>query len=913
MPADFNQTLTVATPPTDHPRQQLSNFWQMARNNVRLLHQSPPIQLAPRNLPLPLSFNQERLWNLERLQPNTSVHNLLHSFRLVGSLQRPALEHSLQEITQRHEVLRTTFPTVNGQPIQQIASHLPLPLTSLDLRQLPPTQQEREIQHQAIALAEQPFDLMQGPLWRIVLLQLSDTEHVLLRTIHHIIFDGLSHSVFVRELGALYTAFTQGETSPLLDLPVQYADVAWTQRQWFRDELLALQLDFWHQLFAGKVEGLELPIDTPRPATPSYQGAYQSQVLSPALTTALKTLSAQHGVSLFVTLFAAFNTLLHQYTGQEDLVICSPVSGRHRAETRGLIGYFNNVVALRNDLSHNPQFSDLLERVSHCFMAASHYQDMPLQLVAELPSLVRVPLTRAMFVLQNTAAPSLELAGLQVSSVFVDREIANFDLSMSIHDRDGQLTVVWQYKTDLFHAERINQMMAQFHTLLEGVTTNANLPLSDLPRLPELPQPTPRSSQVIQPELALGSTHYVAPRNAPEQKMVQIWQRLLGVQPIGVEDNFFDLGGHSLLAVRLFAEIELAFGKPLPLSTLLAAPTIAQLVHTLEAPHQSSLRSGILELRAGQGKQALFLLPDGDGETLLYRHLATRLDPAIAVYGVQPYACDRHPILQTRIGDMVNYYIDQIRQVQPQGPYFLGGSCAGGVLAFEIARQLQIQGQCIGMVAIIDGADVAAEQRAGYMSEQRLTSFRQVFRQPEHLPVHRRVLLIAHQISQKIINLISYEVKKRIKNFSDRAKLQAFRYCLDRKLPMPQILHHIPVRTMMVWAQQEYVPDTQFHGEVLLFRATEATDRFDGTLVDDTPYVELYSDPLLGWDKRVRGNVQAYDISGGHSSMLQPPYVQEMADVMQSHINQFLAEQPTSSPGFQVPQDWEFRGLDGSS
>lgn len=886
MKADFNQETTIAAAPA----QPLPNFWRMARNNVRLLHQSPPIQQAPRHQPLPLSFNQERLWQLERLQPDTSVHNILHSFRFIGVLNLQALEQSLQEIMRRHDVLRTTFPTVDGQPTQAIADQADLPLTLTDLRHLATVEQEREVQHQAIVQAEQPFDLNQGPLWRIVLLQLADTEYVLLRTIHHIIFDGMSHSAFVRELGVLYTAFANGEPSPLLELPVQYADFAWAQRQWFQGEMLTLQLGFWQECFHGPVEALELPTDVPRSAATSYQGAYGSKALSVSLTTALKTLSAEHGVSLFVTLFAGFNTLLHQYTGQKDLVICSPVSGRHRAETRGLIGYFNNVVALRNDLSADPSFSELLERVGQGFMAASNYQDVPLQLVAELPNLVRIPLSRAMFVLQNTATPSLELDGLQVTSALIDREIANFDLSMSVHEKAGQLITVLQYKTDLFKADRIAQMLAQFQLLLESVTTNPELKLSELPKLPELSCLAPSDSQTAQPELAGGSASYIAPRNELEQQMVQIWQRLLDMQPIGVEDNFFDLGGHSLLAVRLFAEIEVVFGKQLPLSTLLAAPTIAQLTQTLDPANQSLTRSAILELRAGQGKQALFLLPDGDGETLLYLHLANGLDPTISVYGVQPYACDRHPILHTRISDMVNYYIDQIRQLQPQGPYFLGGSCAGGVLAFEIARQLQIQGQSIGMVAMIDAADVEAEQRTGYISEQRLHSFLQVFSQQDQRQVHQRVLLIANQIRKKITNLVVYEIKKRLKDFSDRAKLKALRYCLDLNLPMPSVLHHSPVRTIMVWAQQEYVPETQFDGEVLLFRATEQTNRFEGTLVDDTPYVELYSDPLLGWGKRVTGQVRAYDISGGHSSMLQPPYVQDMVNVVQSHIDQFLAE-----------------------
>ncbi|MBL1174994.1 condensation domain-containing protein, partial [Pantanalinema sp. GBBB05] len=619
----------------------------------------------------------------------------------------------------------------------------------------------------------------------------------------------------------------------------------------------------------------------------TYRGASVRRVLPVAVSAGLNALSAAMGVSLFVTLLAGFNAWLHQYSGQVDLVVCTPVVGRQRRETRGLLGYFNHVVALRNDLSGNPRFRELVERVGHRFVEASSYQEVPLQWVAELPSLVRVPLSRAMFVLQNTAMPVLQLDGVTVSSEFVEGEIANFDLSLSVAEHDGQLTAVLQYKTDLFNADRMHQMLAQFQLLLESITTNAELKLSELPQVPALSR---CSVHPMPPKLVLGGANYVAPRNELECQMVQIWQRLLDVPSIGVQDNFFELGGHSLLAVKLFTEIDTTFGKQLPLSTLIVAPTIAKLAEILAASSSPLLRDTIVELRAGQGRQSLFMLHDGDGETLLYRPLANCLDPAISVYGVHPYACVHHPIRHTRIKDMVNYYIDQIRQVQPQGPYFLAGLCAGGVLAFEIARQLQIQGQSIGMVAVIDAADVAAEKRIGYMAEQRLNSFLQAFSRQEQLKIHDRVWLIANQIRRKVTNLLVYELQRRLRTLGDRAKLRAFRYCLDRSLPMPQILQQIPVRTILIWAQQEYVPETRLDGDVLLFRATAASPLFDGTSIDDTPYTEQFSDPLLGWGKRVTMKVQAYDIPGGHSSMLQQPHVQHMADRIQAHINQFAAD-----------------------
>jgi thioesterase domain-containing protein/acyl carrier protein len=860
------------------------NFWRMARNNVRLLYQSPPIQKVSREGALPLSFNQERLWQLEQLQPDTSVHNILHSFWLVGSLNVTVLQQSLHEITRRHEILRTVFRTEHGEPVQVVLAEVCIDIDYVDLRNLTTEQQQAEIERRAIAQAEAPFDLSQAPLWRVALLQLADQEYVLLRSIHHIIFDGMSHSVFVRELGALYSAFVGGQSSPLLDLPVQYADFAWTQRQWLQGESLRLQLEYWQQQLHGTVPPLALPIDYPRSPVTSYQGGVQSQVLSADLTNDLKVLSANQGVSLFVTLFAAFNTLLHQHTGQEDMVICTPVAGRQRAETRGLIGYFNNVVVLRTDLSADPSFRQVLERVSESFMEASKHQDVPLQLVADFPNLKRTPLTRAMFVLQNTPTPSLDLAGLTVSSVFVNREIANFDISLSLSEKDGQLTAALQYKIDLFRPETVVHLLERYEQLLAQLVLNPDLQLSEL-RSFKPSEVTKSTTKYIEGDRVdlLPDKISVAPRTPLEKKLAQVWEEVLAIPSVGIYDNFFELGGHSLLAVSLFSKLEKQFGRSLPLSTLLTAPTIAQLAEYLDQSGSSQIQEAIVPLKPGSGKPPIFLIHDGNGEILLYQELANRLSAGAPVYGVQPYSAGGCPILHTRIEEMVVYYIEKIREVQPEGPYFLGGLCAGGVLAFEIARQLQLQGQSIGMVVIMDAADVEAGEKSGYIANQRRDSFSKVFYDSKHMKVLERGVFILNQVRKKVTNLVSYEIQKRYKALRDRAQLQLFRYCLERQLSLPQWLTDIPVRTILVWAQEQYVPDTTLQGDVLLLRATKKSSIFDGTSIDDTPYVDLYADPLLGWQSRVTGSVKAFDIPGGHSSMLQEPNVNAMAKIIQTY------------------------------
>jgi thioesterase domain-containing protein len=297
-------------------------------------------------------------------------------------------------------------------------------------------------------------------------------------------------------------------------------------------------------------------------------------------------------------------------------------------------------------------------------------------------------------------------------------------------------------------------------------------------------------------------------------------------------------------------------------------------------------------LKAGSGKPPLFIIHDGDGETLLYRTLANRLDPAVPVYGIQPYRREGHPILHTRITDMARYYVEQIRQIQPQGPYFISGLCSGGIISFEVALQLQLQGQQVGMVAILDAADVETPMRAGYISGKRKDSFSQLLRQKQDLKALQRGLYILNGVRKKVTNLITYEAQKRYKEINSSMQLNLYSYFLDKQLPMPKFLENIPVRPVLGWAQQRYAPNGLFNGEVLLFRATKKSNIFDGTAIDDTPFIERFNDPLLGWGKRVTQGVQVQETPGGHSSMLQEPNVQVIADKMQAYMDAVLSNVP---------------------
>ncbi len=367
----------------------------------------------------------------------------------------------------------------------------------------------------------------------------------------------------------------------------------------------------------------------------------------------------------------------------------------------------------------------------------------------------------------------------------------------------------------------------------------------------------------------------VASSNPTEAKLLQIWEDILGIQNIRITDNFFDLGGHSLLVARLLDRVAVEFDLNLPLSTLIYAPTIEQLAAVLANPNQME---SLMLIRPGGAKEPIFFIHDGDGETMLYRTLAYHLDPERPIYGIRPYADAHRPILHTRIEDMAAYYVEKIRTVQPEGPYWFAGMCAGGVISYEMARQLQAQGQQVAMVALLDAAEPTAQIRSGLITSQRMGRLSEDLRAQSTKNLWVWLLRSFLMVGQKVWNTISYEVSTMMQRQIDSIKLQLFRYWLDHQWTPPRSISPVSVRKTYIFAEADYHPTTPLSGEVVLFCATEGEG-------NDQPYREIYADPMLGWKSRTTDGVCVYTVPGGHSSMLQEPHVQVLAELMQTHID----------------------------
>ena len=451
---------------------------------------APPLLPLPRDgRPLPLSFAQERLWFLSQLEAESALYSVPGALRLTGPLDVAALERTLEELVRRHESLRTTFVFRDGVPGQVVADATRPALPLDDLSALPPEEREAEARRRVNDEARRPFDLVRGPLFRARLLRLAPEEHVLVLVMHHVVSDGWSLGVLFREVGALYAALAAGEEPRLPELPVQYADFAAWQRAWLGGGVLSGQLAYWRERLADAPAVLELPTDRPRRAVYRYVGAQETRLLPAALADRLRELSRREGATLFMTLLGAFQLLLTRYSGQEDLVVGTPIAGRTQAEVEGLIGFFINTLVLRTDLSGDPGFTELLARVRETTLGAYAHQDVPFErLVEELQperSLSYTPLFQVMFALQNIPGLSFRLPGLTLDSVEVDTGTNKFDLTLFAQEIPEGIHLVLGHSSDLFDRATAARMLEQLELLLEGITAAPERRISELPLLRE--------------------------------------------------------------------------------------------------------------------------------------------------------------------------------------------------------------------------------------------------------------------------------------------------------------------------------------------------------------------------------------------------------------------------------------------
>ncbi|WP_052055279.1 condensation domain-containing protein [Myxosarcina sp. GI1] len=689
-------------------------FLQEATNSKST--QLPPIEKVNRNSNLSLSFAQQRLWFLHQFEPESSSNNMPVVVKLTGLLEVKVLERSISEIVRRHEVLRTKFPSLKGQVQLNINRAEPINLPLIDLRDLP--QQERDAAAFRLATQEarQCFDLANGPILRVKLFRLRNDEHLLIWNLHCIVCDGASSDVFYQDLTSIYTAFVAGKPSPLPELKVQYVDFAHWQRQWLQGEVLESQVNYWKQKLDNLPPSLKLPYDRPYPkGVLTYQGDRAALMLPKALNVELERLSQKSGATLFMTLLTAFKTLLYRYCGQEDILLSFASAGRAQVETERLIGFFSNTLMLRTHLTGQLTFKEALAKVRQASLEAYAHQDLPFEkLIEEIRPNTRQkksPLFQVKFALNppwsgGRGMASVKLPELTFTSLFgyIYHGKTKYDLTLVMREQDEGLGMVFDYNADIFNASTVEKMLLHFQTLLEGIVTNPDCLLEELPMLApgeQLPQSF-YSFDDREIEIKLSNAKRSEILDETEAKLVEIWQEVLEVDFVSIQDNFFDLGGNSLLAVKTFARIEEQFDKVLPLSILLKAPTIEKLSSFVRQDKAFASFSSLVLLQEGnRNYPPLFCIHGAGFNILIYRELAINLGLEYTVYGIEAQGLDGTSIKE-RLEEVAADYLKLVRSVQPKGPYFLAGLSKGGDICLEMAQQLVSDKERVALVGLFD-------------------------------------------------------------------------------------------------------------------------------------------------------------------------------------------------------------------
>ncbi|TAE58569.1 MAG: non-ribosomal peptide synthetase, partial [Nostocales cyanobacterium] len=462
---------------------------ELVLQKLKKQQKTPILQPLSKDNPLPLSFAQQRLWFINQLEGENCVYNVPFFWQINGILNINALEKSLLEISQRHEILRTSFDVVDDLPTQIIHTQPTLKIEVIDWQNLPEKEQLNKAKNLAIAELQQPFNLSKDPLLRVKLLKLANQSHLLFLVIHHIVCDGWSMDIFKSELLTLYTNFSQNQPASLPQLSLQYADFAQWQREYLQGEILTKQLNYWQQQLAEINPILELPTDYPRPSAQSFRGSSEFLQIDRDLTQKLKQLSHDSRTTLFMTLLTIFSLLLSRYSNQKDIVIGSAIANRNRKEIEPLIGFFVNTLALRIKLQNNPTFSELLQQVKQITLDAYDHQDLPFEkLVDELKlerSLSHHPLFQVTFGLQTGTQEKIEIPGLSLTRFEWENTTTLFDLSLIFRENSQGLIGEWEYATDLFKAETIQRMVNHFQVIIKQIINNPHQLINNISLLTE--------------------------------------------------------------------------------------------------------------------------------------------------------------------------------------------------------------------------------------------------------------------------------------------------------------------------------------------------------------------------------------------------------------------------------------------
>jgi glutamate-1-semialdehyde aminotransferase/thioesterase domain-containing protein/acyl carrier protein len=806
---------------------------------------------------------QREMWIAAQMRPEASAaSNGTNVVELDGDLNVAAMQRAIAEVVKRHEALRSTFNEDGTKVV--VRPPMPIELRSHDLSSLSSSDAAAELTEILERDGRQVFDLAEGPLASFLLIRMATNKHLLVFTAHMIICDGWGFKVALEEISTLYSAFVEGR-QPSLELPSQMREYAsWQVRE--RGSVGSKESEeFWLSQFRTLPPPFDLPNAGPRTRVRSYEAARANLRIKPDLYADIKRAARQMGNTPFALVLTGFATWLYRLSGMSDFAIGVPFAGQGELGLNTLVGQCVHTLPFRVQVERGASFVDQLARTQTLILDAQEHWNSNLgTLVQKLnaPSDPgRIPLAPVIFNL-DPALSGVQFSGCTSRITSGPRFYFHYDLGFNVIDEGETLLVECDYNSNLFDGDTIRFWLGGFQTLLQSAISNANQQLSQLPMLNEADRPKlPKASPRVHPGRSDGDSksvanEYVAPRNENEERLARLWRATLNLDRVSSQANFFELGGQSLSAVSLFAKIEQEFGKKLPLATLFRSPTIEALAIALQGEEDRKSWSPLVAINPNGSKPPLFLVHGAGGNVLLFRALAEQLAPDFPLYGLQSKGLDGESQPLRTIEEMAACYVRELRSVQPQGPYFLGGYCLGGTIAYEMAQILRHEGEDVPLVAMLDTYNFSLALKVSFRS----------------FLVQKAKFHLANMFHLRPADMIGYlREKMRLGFGGELTNLKTSMPGASREDGVSRATSgpEEAVQAINDYAAEHYEP-LPYAGRVTLFKP-----RFN---------YKFYPDPRMGWGDLVLGGLDIVEVAVNPHSMLLEPYVKVLAAQLKERV-----------------------------
>ena len=799
-----------------------------------------------------VSSAQKRIWFLQQLDQEQTSYNMPAVLIIDGDLDRSRLEHAFENLVQRHESLRTSFDLVNNVTAQRVMKSIDFKIDYLEGAEV-------EIDN-LIKQFIRPFDLKVAPLLRVGLVKTAKQRHYLMLDMHHIISDGVSMAILTKEFMSIYGG------QELAKPRIGYKDFSQWQHEYLSSERMKEQETYWIEQFSEEIPVLNLPLDYVRPQVRNFAGSRVDFKLDCYLTEKINSLASETRTTVYMVLLSAIKILLSKYTGQVDIIVGSPIAGRPHADLEGIIGMFVNTLVMRSYPKNSKTYAEFLEEVKEIALKAYENQDYQFEELVDKLNLrrdiSRNPLFDVMFELQNMEESELELEGLKFTGYDNDQRPAKFDLTFTAIETKDEIVFSVEYGVNLFKRKTIERMASHLQNLIEIIVGNRDILLGDIKILSreelseimakgDLRQPELTAEKLVKNPESIKRP----PKSLQENILIEIWKGVLSLNEVYLDDDFFELGGNSLNIIPVVGEIQERLGVAIKISDLFVYTTIVDLAEfiTNTSVKQNEYKH-TFKINKSTSEEKIFLIHGGDADIFYYRHLAKILESKYTVYGIQPRGINGKEAFPLSFYEMIYDYVKEIKEIQPEGPYILGGYCIGAYLAYDITRVFELQGEDVKALLELD---------------QEPFVYKKIYK---HAITSETVL--------KIIELLRRILRKdKMFTFEKMQKVFERKYEISKERQREIMAGGKPAIT------EYFAKELMFHCGYSFFSRKVKTPTLIVKAEDNNnPLFETES-----WEDMAKIS-EFYEIPGNHENVLLPPYVDKMGEIVLDFLERLKKE-----------------------